>query len=460
MNTNDLQAVFDAYFKQAASSSQQLLGLEVECFLLRPQSPPDTPVADPEFVPFQPLPMEGAASIRKLLEALAELPEWQKVWEHPLPEESVPSRLLGLKQEDGSSISVEPGGQFELSDAPRGELQEIQSALEKFYTSLNNVLREWGGRTLHVGTQPWLTPDQLPFFGKRRYQVMYDHMPRVGRLGRWMMKATSGTQVNLDYHSQEDLARKFVLLNRLSPFFSALFANSPIKQGELNGSLCNRMVAWADTDPYRCGLPEAFVNRNFQIQDYHDWTLNASPYLLLQGDRKWLTAGQSFQSLLEAPPEGLVLSPDDYDAHLNMLFPDIRIKHVIEVRVFDALRPEWTIAVPALLKGLVYSEAALAKLETWLLDFEVEQFGVFRKAAAKDGIRAEVGAVDFAKLGIRIMETALEGLGSSEEKWLLPYFDRYTKHQCMPADEVVAGFERSGSSVGRWLKQLLPDPNV
>ena len=140
MNTNDLQAVFDAYFKKAASSSQQLLGLEVECFLLRPQSPPDTPVADPEFVPFQPLPMEGAASIRKLLEALAELPEWQKVWEHPLPEESVPSRLLGLKQEDGSSISVEPGGQFELSDAPRGELQEIQSALEKFYTSLNNVL--------------------------------------------------------------------------------------------------------------------------------------------------------------------------------------------------------------------------------------------------------------------------------------------------------------------------------
>jgi glutamate--cysteine ligase len=219
-------------------------------------------------------------------------------------------------------------------------------------------------------------------------------------------------------------------------------------------------VAWGDTDPYRCGLPDTFVNRNFRIQDYRDWTLNASPYLLLQGDRKWVTAGQSFQSLLEAPPKGLVLSPDDYDAHLNMLFPDIRIKNIIEVRVFDALPPEWTIAVPAVLKGLVYSETALRKLETWLLDFEVDQFGVFRKAAAKEGIRAEIGAVDFAKLGIRIMESALEGLGSSEEEWLLPYFNRYTKHKRMPADEVVAGFERSGSSVGRWLKELLPDPNA
>ncbi|MDP7317365.1 MAG: glutamate-cysteine ligase family protein, partial [SAR324 cluster bacterium] len=159
MNANDLQSVFDSYFKKAASSSQQLLGLEVECFLLRPQSPHDTPVADPEFVLFQPLPMEGAVSIHKLLEALAELPEWHEVWEYPLPEESVPSRLLGLKQEYGSSISVEPGGQFELSDAPRGELQEIQSSLAQFHTSLNHVLHEWGGHTLHVGMQPWLTPD-------------------------------------------------------------------------------------------------------------------------------------------------------------------------------------------------------------------------------------------------------------------------------------------------------------
>ncbi len=460
MNANDLQSVFDAYFKKAATASQKLLGLEVECFLLLPKPAPEIPVADPQFVPFQPLPMDGEASIRTLLESLAERPEWQEVWEHPLPGESVPSRLLGLKHEDGSSITVEPGGQFELSDAPRGELQQIQGSVTHFHSALRGILGEWGGQTLHVGTQPWLTPDQLPFFGKRRYQVMYDHMPKVGGLGRWMMKATAGTQVNLDYHSREDLERKFVLLNRLSPFFSALFANSPIRQGQLNGFLCNRMAAWGDTDPYRCGLPEAFVRKSFRVEDYRDWTLLASPYLLLQGDRKWVTAGQSFQVLLADPPDGLVLTPDDYDAHLNMLFPDIRIKNVIEVRVFDALSPEWTIAVPALVKGLVYSEAALAKLESWLLDFEADQFGVFRNAAAKEGLRAEVGAADFAKLGIRIMETALEGLGSSEEAMLLPYFDRFTKHKRMPADETVEGFEQSGGLVGRWLKELLPDPNA
>ena len=460
MNAFDLQSVFDSYFKQASAASQQLLGLETECFLLLPKSPPAFPEADSEFVPFQPLPMEGDASLKSLLESLAKLPQWQEVWEHPLPDEPVPSRLLGLKQEEGSSISVEPGGQFELSDAPRAALQEIQTELEQFHASLNAVLGEWGGRTLHVGTQPWLTPDQLPFFGKRRYQVMYDHMPKVGQLGRWMMKATAGTQVNLDYHSREDLERKFVLLNRLSPFLTAIFANSPIKQGQLNGSVSNRMLAWGDTDPYRCGLPEAFVNHRFRLQDYLDWSLSASPYLLQQGDRKWVTAGQSFRSLLDKPPEGLVLSPEDYEAHLNMLFPDIRIKNIIEVRVFDALRPEWTIAVPALMKGLVYSEASFAKLEAWLLDFEPEQFGTFRKAAAKQGLRAEVGSVDFFKLGICIMEIALEGLGSFEEEWLLPYFDRYTKHGRMPTDEAVEGFERCGSSVGRWLKEVLLNSNA
>ena len=446
MTFNDLKLLFLSYCrKEADTPDKQLFGLEYENFVLVPNN-------DHKGDSYYPLPVDGDSGVSGVLENLAEL---TKDSDDPLEKVFEKEMLLGLISPAGTKITVEPGGQIELSDAPRKSLLEAHSSLQAYLKLLKKAVSSIDGRLLFQGVQPVHSLETLPFFPKNRYRIMYPHMLKTGSLGQWMMKASAGVQVSIDYISIEDLQRKFVFLNRLSPFLTALFANSPIIIGSPSGYLSYRSHIWENTDNSRSGLPETFLSDNFRLEDYINWALKATPYHLMHEGEVVQTTDWNFQQLLEGKHPDLKITPEDWEDHLGMLFPDIRIKNILEVRVVDSVPPQYALAVPALVGTLLYDESAFSSAQSILMDLPRDEFKLYKKAVSKDALQAEVNRTNFAKIGRQLVEIALHELGSKEENWLLPFFELYTKEGRTPADESLDLFRKCGENPDKWLAKVL-----
>ena len=442
MELAELRNQFLDFLQQrCCGTRQEKMGLEYETFVALPSDEGK----------WKSLPISGDVSIGKLLLKMAQLSSqgtqpWELHYEGEL--------LLGLLHSSGQNISIEPGGQVELSDSPRTDLSEVAQAVNVHIQQLTQALSDWAGLPLFLGVYPYLTPDDLPLLDKKRYRIMYSTMKEVGTHGQWMMKATSGVQVSLDYQSLEDLERKFVILNRLTPFLTAIFANSPIVDGEPSGYSSYRGRIWQNTDPYRTGLPLSFLSKKFSLVDYIEWALDVRPYHLYRDGEVVQPGPYTFRQLMkkESPLE---VNQEDWLTHLGMLFPEVRIKRIMELRCMDTQQPQDVMAVPALLQALTYNESVLTELEGFLMDIPAELFPELRKTACKDGLAGEVGQVRFNKLAIKIMESALSHMDSGNQaNWLEPFFDRYTKQGLSPADLVLERYY-SADSFDSWLSQEL-----
>ena len=431
--------------KETADPDKQLFGMEYENFVLVPNN-------NNKGDSYHPLPVDGDSGVAGVLKNLAEL---TKDTDDPLEKVFEKEMLLGLISPAGTKITVEPGGQIELSDAPRKSLLEAHSSLQAYLKLLKKAVSSFDGRLLFQGVQPVHSLETLPFFPKKRYRIMYPHMLKTGSLGQWMMKASAGVQVSIDYISIEDLQRKFVFLNRLSPFLTALFANSPMIIGSPSGYLSYRSHIWENTDNSRSGLPETFLSDNFRLEDYINWALNATPYHLMHDGEVVQTTDWNFQQLLEGKHTDLKITPEDWEDHLGMLFPDIRIKNILEVRVVDSVPPQYALAVPALVGTLLYNESAFSSAQSILMDLPWDEFKLYKKAVSKHALQAEVNRTNFAKTGRQLVEIALQELGSKEENWLLPFFEQYTKEGRTPADESLDLFRKCGENPDKWLAKII-----
>ncbi|MBC8257798.1 MAG: glutamate--cysteine ligase [SAR324 cluster bacterium] len=446
MNISELKSLFIDYCRnENGASDKQLFGLEYENFVLVPQD------ANPNQT-YSPMPIEGETGVFSVLDNLAEL---TKDDEDPLEKVYENEMLLALKSPAGSKVTIEPGGQIELSDRPRSSLSEADKSLKSYLKLLNKAVSDFDGRLLFQGVQPLHAMEDLPFFPKKRYQIMFPHMLNTGTLGQWMMKASTGVQVSIDYASIEDLERKFVILNRLSPFLTALFANSPLVGGSPSGYLSYRSHIWENTDNSRSGLQDQFLVENFCLDDYIEWALKAVPYHLMREDKVVQTTDYNFQELLDDKHPDLKITMEDWEEHLGMLFPVIRIKNIMEVRVLDSISPRYTSAVPALIGTLLYNETAFSSVQSILMDLPLEDYQLYKKAVNIKALQAEVNQTNFAKTGRRLVEIALEALGSEDEKWLMPYFEQYTKEGLTPADETLELFKKCGENPEKWLADVL-----
>ncbi len=446
MTVDELKSIFQSYcFKEAGSPEKNLFGLEYENFVMIPKK-------DDNSKTFEPLQMESDSGVFRILENLADLTKESK---DPLEKIYEKGMLIELKSPAGTKITIEPGGQIELSDAPRNSLYESNESLQNYLKLLKNAIKEFGGKLLFQGVQPLHGLEKIPFFDKRRYQIMFPHMLKTGSLGQWMMKASSGIQVSIDYSSIEDMQRKFVFLNRLSPFLTALFANSPLINGVPCGYLSYRSHIWSNTDDSRTGFQKKFLSDKFRVEDYINWSLDVSPYHLMRNDEIVVTTNWSFQKLLDGENPDLAVTIEDWEEHLGMLFPDIRIKNILEIRVVDSVSPKYALAVPALIGALLYNENSFSSVQSFLMDLPEEEFSSYKVAAAKDALNADVNRTNFLKTGMKLMETALEELGSDEEKWLLPYFNNFTKEGKTPAEETLEKFRSFGEDPNKLLENIL-----
>ena len=290
--------------------------------------------------------------IRDLLLALREF-GWEPIEEN--------GTVIAMKGADGT-VSLEPAGQLELSGAPLENLHETCAETGRHLQQVKAIGERFGLGFLGLGMWPDKTRAELPIMPKGRYDIMLRHMPRVGNLGLDMMLRTCTIQVNLDYSSEADMAKKFRVGLALQPLATALFANSPFTEGKPNGFLSYRSHIWSDTDPHRTGMLPFVFEDGFGYERYVDYMLDVPMYFVFRDGKYIDAAGQSFRDFLrgELPAlPGELPTLSDWNDHLSTAFPEVRLKSFLEMRGADGGPWNQICALPAFWVGLLYDDGAL-----------------------------------------------------------------------------------------------------
>jgi len=410
---------------------------------------------EPELRPLVYRPEDGRPGIRALLGALE---EW-RCWE-PLVDRG---EVIALAGEDGS-IALEPGGQVEMSGAPRKTVHETRDELERHLSDLAHVSDVLPVRWLWMGLQPVHELDAIGWMPKRRYGIMREYLPTRGHLARYMMQATCTVQANLDYADEADMGRKLRMALGVSSIVTGIFANSPLKGGVASGYKSFRARIWHDTDPDRTGLlPFAFEGDPPSYEEYVRWALDVPLFFIVRDGEYLNCAGLPFSEFWKNGYKGHQATMEDWELHLSTLFPDVRIKTYMEVRTADCVPPELVLAIPALWKGLFYDETALDSawdlVKRWTLD-ERQQH---RIDVARDALDARVpGGHKTADLANELLAIARYGLSAQAERdgheTEVGYLDaiaRYTERGLSPADELMAWVQRNHPSPRQILDHLL-----
>jgi len=295
-----------------------------------------------------PVPYHGEHGIEALFAALIE-----RGWSPQSERGHVIALSRGVER-----MTLEPGGQLELSADPLPTVRAADQEISGHLAELAEVSRPLGIAWLGIGFRPFGTLDDVPWVPKGRYEVMRSELPRRGSLALEMMKRTATVQANLDYCSEEDAGRKMRAAMSVTSVVTALFAGSPLVDGKDSGYASYRASVWLDTDPTRCGLlPFAFEDRPL-FAAYTDWALDVPLLFLYRAERYFSAGGMTFRQFMAEGFEGERATVEDWDTHLTTLFPEVRLKHYLEVRGADAGPRPMVLALPALWKGLLYDRQA------------------------------------------------------------------------------------------------------
>jgi len=350
-------------------------------------------------VPYEGVPARDQGGIRALLEGMQARLGWALVIDAP--------HIIGLYDAtSGAGISLEPGGQFELSGAPLETIHQTDAELDAHFSVLKTVAEPLGIGFLALGMSPKWRRDEIPLMPKHRYAIMTKYMPKVGSHGLDMMFRTCTVQANLDFSSEADMVKKLRVSLALQPVATALFANSPFTDGKLNGFLSARSEIWRHTDADRTGmLPFAF-EQGMSFERYVDYALSVPLYFVKRGDIYHDVAGGDFRDLLEGrlallPGEHATLA--DWANHLSTIFPEVRLKRYLEMRGADVGPRPFLPALPALFAGLLYEPSSLDAAWDMVKNWSAE---------AREQLRADVPRLGLAATiyGRRLNEVAAEVL--------------------------------------------------
>ena len=393
----------------------------------------------------KPLPYDGPRSIKAMLEGLRDTYGWSPIHEG--------EHIIGLELK-GANISLEPGGQLELSGAPLGTIHQTCDEVNEHLREVKDVADRIGARFIGLGTAPIWGQDEMPMMPKGRYRLMTDYMDKVGTLGKQMMYRTCTVQVNLDWSSEADMVKKFRVGLALQPVATALFANSPFLDGKPNGHRSWRSRIWRDLDPARTGMLPFVFEDGMGFERYVDYALDVPMYFVYRDGRYIDALGQSFRDFLEGrlpalPGEKPTFS--DWADHLTTIFPEVRIKKFMEMRGADGGPWRRLCALPALWVGLLYDQGALDASWDLVKDWTAEERDQLRNDAGEFGFAAEIRGRplrDLAREALGIAEQGLKarartgagGMVADETHFLNALHESVESGQT-PADELLACYE-------------------
>ncbi|GLK56094.1 glutamate--cysteine ligase [Methylopila capsulata] len=391
-----------------------------------------------------PVPYEGTDGIRALLEGMQLLLGWEPIMED--------GRIIGLFDvTGGGAISLEPGGQFELSGAPLETIHQTCSELHAHLAQVRQVAEPLGLGFLGLGMSPKWTLAETPVMPKGRYDIMTRYMPKVGSRGLDMMYRTSTVQVNLDFSSEADMVHKLRVSLALQPIATALFANSPFTEGKPNGFVSARSEIWRDTDNDRAGmLPWAF-DAGMGFERYVDYALDVPMYFVKRGDHYHDVAGASFRDLLagtlpQLPGERATVA--DWSNHLTTIFPEVRLKRYLEMRGADSGPTGRICALPSFWVGLLYDQQSLDAAWELVKDWTAEERQSLRDDVPREGLKARIrnrSALDVARDALALADDGLARrakvnlFGDDERIHLAPLL-RVVEDEATLADALLAKF--------------------
>jgi glutamate--cysteine ligase len=400
-----------------------------------------------------PVPYGGERGIRALLEGMQRTLGWEPILDE--------GRIIGLVEPTGQgAISLEPGGQFELSGAPLETIHQTCREGNAHLAQLREIAEPLGIRFLGLGGSPKWTLGETPKMPKSRYEIMTRYMPKVGSKGLDMMYRTCTIQVNLDFESEKDMRRKMQVSLKLQPLATALFANSPFTEGRPNGLKSWRGEIWTDTDNQRSGLLPICFSETFGFADYVEWALDVPMYFVIRDGRYHDMTHITFRQFMDGAahnsiPDGMP-TMGDWANHLSTLFPDVRLKRFLEMRGADGGPWRRICALPAFWVGLLYDEAALDAAEMLTADWTFEEVRDLRAAVPAEGIAATFrgGSLrDIAREVLDISRAGLKGRGRKnrdgyDESTFLSTLDEVVARGTTSAEEMLSAYHtRWGGSI-------------
>ncbi|MEE8340231.1 MAG: glutamate--cysteine ligase [Xanthomonadales bacterium] len=355
----------------------------------------------------RPLPYSGKRGIQAILTGLTEQFGWQPVEENGL--------LIALVDDTGASITLEPGGQLELSGAILDSIHETCTEVNTHLRQVRAVSEPLGIAFVGMGFHPKWQREDMQWMPKARYGIMRDYMSKVGTLGQDMMSRTCTVQVNMDFSSEADMVQKFRTSLALQPIATSLFANSPFTNGRPNGFLSYRSHVWEDTDPDRTGMLPFVFDGDMGFEKYTDYMLDVPMYFVYRDGDYLDASGQSFRDFLAGKLPALpgeLPTLTDWENHLTTTFPEVRLKRYLELRGADGGPWSRLCALPALWAGLLYHQPSLDAAWDLCRDWSMDERLKLRADAPRRGLRAEICNRSVRSIALELIELAATGLAA------------------------------------------------
>ncbi|MEE2971274.1 MAG: glutamate--cysteine ligase [Pseudomonadota bacterium] len=353
----------------------------------------------------KPAPYDGDWGIGAFLEKLRRF-GWEPVIEK--------GNAIALTQ-GACNISLEPGGQLELSGAPLETIHQTCDEVHEHLAQVKEVAEELGVGMLGMGFHPKWKREDISWMPKGRYKIMREYMPKKGSMGLDMMLRTCTVQVNLDFESEADMVRKYRVSLALQPVATALFANSPFVEGKPTGYLSSRSHVWEDTDPDRCGVMPFVFEDGFGYECYVDYVLDVPMYFVYRDGEYLDASGQSFRDFLDGRLPALpgeIPTMSDWTDHMTTLFPEVRLKRFLEMRGADGGPWRRLCALPALWVGLLYDQTALDAAWDLIKDWTADEHDMLRREVPRTALHTEFRGRPFNEVVMRALEISRSGLAA------------------------------------------------
>ena len=336
--------LLEYFFKGIKPKSNLKIGVEHEKFALNKST-------------LKPLSYDEVFGINYIFNQLIDI-GWSPI------KEGIPEKIIALER-NSEFITLEPGGQIELSGAPLSNIHQTCSETTNHLNELKELSNKNNFILLGIGVEPNLSLNDFPWMPKDRYSIMKNYMNKAGTLGHHMMKRSCTSQVNFDYFSEEDMINKFRILLNYESVGTAIFANSPFDQGKPSKYKSLRSHFWHHTDKDRTGIIPFVFDKNFNFETYTDYALNVPMYFIKRNNKYIDMTGLSFDEFLKGKKnkEGDMFEPKikDWTDHLSTLFPQVRLKQYLEVRSMDACSWNEICAPAAFWTGLIYDDTSLSE---------------------------------------------------------------------------------------------------
>ena len=437
INKNDL---IDYFISGIKHKNNLKIGVEHEKFVLDKNS-------------FLPRNYDEKHGIRDILERLSSM-GWTPSYDDN--QKTIVALLKGKE-----SITLEPGGQIELSGAPLDNIHETCEETTQHLRELKKLGEEFNFILLGMGVEPNLTLDDFPWMPKQRYKIMKEYMKRVGTQGQHMMKRTCTNQVNIDYSSEEDMVNKLRLMFNLEAIATAIFSNSPFDQGSVSKYKSLRSHFWHHTDSDRTGLLPFVFEKNFNFERYTDYALNVPMYFIKRDNKYIDMTNYTFKDYFDGKCSNInyEVTLKDWEDHLTTLFPQARLKKYIEIRSMDACNWDLICSQPAFWIGILYNDEICDKVQEITEDWTNEDRYYLNQRVPEEGLQTKFKQKKIIEFAQELYELSKKGLqkrnrlsknGEFDESIHMKELEINLEKGCSPADSLIKKFNTS------WNKSIEP----